>query len=82
MIGTVTLSLSGQTIGVVELTADRDLDRNMLLFTLSKIGEFFGGLYFKVLLCVSAVTAVAYVILYYRQQATRKTNRRPRRPSL
>ena len=36
VIGTVTLSLSGQTIGVVELTADRDLDRNMLLFTLSK----------------------------------------------
>lgn len=82
VIGTVTLSLSGQTIGVVELTADRDLDRNTLLFTLSKIGEFFGGLYFKVLLCVSAVTAVAYVILYYRHQATRKTKRRPRRPSL
>ena len=82
VIGTVTLSLSGQTIGVVELTADRDLDRNMLLFTLSKIGEFFGGLYFKVLLCVSAVTVVAYVLLYYRYQATRKSNRRPRRPSL
>lgn len=80
VIGTVTLSLSGQTIGVVELTADRDLDRNMLLFTLSKIGEFFGSLYFKVLLCVSAVTVVAYVLLYYRQQATRKSNRRPRRP--
>lgn len=82
VIGTVTLSLSGQTIGVVELTADRDLDRNTLLFTLSKIGEFFGSLYFKVLLCVSAVTVVAYVILYYRYQATRKSNRRPRRPSL
>ena len=82
VIGTVTLSLSGQTIGVVELTADRDLDRNLLLFTLSKIGEFFGGLYFKVVLCVSAVTVVAYVILYYHHQANRKANRRPRRPSL
>ncbi len=82
VVGTVTLSLSGQTIGVVELTADRDLDRNELLFAISKIGEFFGSLYFKVLLCVSAVTVVIYLILYANNQKKRKNDRRVRRPSL
>lgn len=82
VIGTVTLSLSGQTIGVVELTADRDLERNPVLFTFAKIGEFFGSLYFKVLLCVSAVAVVIYLVLYFNNQSKRKSNRRVRRPSL
>lgn len=82
VIGTVTISLSGQTIGVVELTADRDLSRNDLLFAISKIGEFFGSLYFKVLLCVSGSAVVIYVIFFFSTQSKRRKNKRVRRPSL
>ena len=82
VIGTVTISLSGQTIGVVELTADRDLSRNNLLFAISKIGEFFGSLYFKVLLCVTGVAVVIYVVLFFSTQSKRRKNKRVHRPSL
>lgn len=82
VIGTVTISLSGQNIGVVELTADRDLSRNNLLFAISKIGEFFGSLYFKVLLCVTGVAVVIYVVLFFSTQSKRRKNKRVHRPSL
>ncbi|WP_395150197.1 D-alanyl-D-alanine carboxypeptidase family protein [uncultured Allofournierella sp.] len=82
VLGTVTVSLSGQVIGVVELTADRDLSRNELLFTISKIGEFFGSLYFKVLLCVSAATVVLYVVLFFGAQSKQGKSKRTRRRSL
>ncbi len=78
VLGTVTVSLSGQVIGVVELVADRDLERNELLFAASKLGEFFGSLYFRVFLCVSGVTLVAYVILFFQAQNKRKKRRRNR----
>ena len=64
VVGTVSVSLSGEVIGVVELVAGRDMARNPLLYTLSKVGEFFGSLYFKVVLALSALAVVIYLILY------------------
>lgn len=65
VVGTVSISLSGQVIGTVELIADRDLERNNILFTITKIGDFFTSLYFKVVLCLIVVAVIVYLILYF-----------------
>lgn len=76
VVGTVSVSLSGEVIGVVELVAGRDMQRNQLLYTLSKVGEFFGSLYFKVVLALSALAVVLYLILYAYWLAKRRGNKK------
>ncbi len=61
VIGTVTLTLSGMEIGTVDLLAGRDVDRNLILFTVQKLGEFFGSLYFRVLLILLLLAAATYL---------------------
>lgn len=81
VIGTVDISLSGEVIGTVELLAERDLDRNLVLYTLSKVGEFFGSLYFKVLLALSGAAVAVYLAFYFisltRRRSSKKIRRRP-----
>ena len=61
VIGTVELKLAGETIGVVNLIAGQDVSRSSLLYSFSKLQEFFGSLYLKVVLVVSAICAIIYV---------------------
>ena len=61
IIGTVELKLAGETIGMVNLIAGQDVSQSSLLYSLSKLREFFGSLYLKVVLCVSALCAIVYV---------------------
>jgi len=62
VVGTVELKLAGETIGVVNLVAGQDVERNVVLFTAAKIGEFFGSLYLKVVLVLSALAVGLYVV--------------------
>ena len=61
VVGSVTLSLAGEEIGTVDLVASQSLERNTALYVVSKIGEFFSSLYFKVLCVLIAITAVLYI---------------------
>ena len=64
VIGTVTLQLSGQELGTVDLIATTDVARNNFLFVLAKIGEFFSTTYFKVFLLTTLVLVGGYAALY------------------
>ena len=61
VVGTVELKLAGETIGMVNLIAGQDVSRSSLLYSFSKLQEFFGSLYLKVVLVVSATCAIIYV---------------------
>lgn len=61
VVGSVTLLLAGEEIGRVDLLAGQDVDRNPVLFTVAKLQDFFGSLYFKVVLVVTVLTVAAYV---------------------
>ena len=61
VVGTVELKLAGETIGMVNLIAGQDVNRSSLLYSFSKLQEFFGSLYLKVVLVVSAICAIIYV---------------------
>ena len=47
VVGTVELKLAGETIGMVNLIAGQDVSRSSLLYSFSKLQEFFGSLYLK-----------------------------------
>jgi len=79
VIGTVDISLSGEVIGTVELLAERDLDRNMVLYTLSKVGEFFSSLYFKVLMVLTGAAVAVYLVLYFISLAKGRGSKKIRR---
>ena len=55
------LKLAGETIGMVNLIAGQDVSRSSLLYSFSKLQEFFGSLYLKVVLVISAICAIIYV---------------------
>ena len=61
VVGTVELKLAGETIGMVNLIAGQDVSRSSLLYSFSKLQDFFGSLYLKVVLVVSAICAIIYV---------------------
>lgn len=60
IVGTVELKLAGETIGVVNLIAGQDVDRNPLLYTVAKLQDFFSSLYLKVVFALSALAAAVY----------------------
>ena len=64
VVGTVTLSLSGEVIGTVDLIAERDIARNPVLFVVEKIGEFFGSLYFRVVVILTVIAVALYLAWY------------------
>ena len=45
VVGTVELKLAGETIGMVNLIAGQDVSRSSLLYSFSKLQEFFGRLF-------------------------------------
>ena len=77
IIGTVELKLAGETIGMVNLIAGQDVSQSSLLYSLSKLQEFFGSLYLKVVLCVSALCAIVYVAwLFLNAQHDRRPSKK------
>ncbi len=77
IIGTVELKLAGETIGMVNLIAGQDVSQSRLLYSLSKLREFFGRLYLKVVLCVSALCAIVYVAwLFLNAQHDRRPSKK------
>lgn len=74
-LGTLTLSLQGKVIGVVDLVAAYDVERNPLLNVLYAIGEFFKGTYFRVVLILTGI----YIVLYFSVMLWLRTNQRKRR---
>ena len=80
IVGTVELKLAGETIGVVNLIAGQDVSRNPLLYTIAKIQDFFGSLYLKVVLALSALAAAVYGLwLLLNAWHSRKTPKKIRR---
>ena len=64
MVGTVTLTIQGQTIGTVDLIAGSDVSRNQVLYTISRIGEFFSSTYFKVVIMLTMAVAAVYAFIW------------------
>lgn len=62
IVGTVTLTIQGETIGTVDLIAGSDISRNQLLYTISRIGTFFSSTYFKVVVMLTMLAVGAYLI--------------------
>ena len=81
VVGTVTLYLSGQAIGTVDLIAGQDVHRNQVIFVISKLSDFFGGTFFRVFLVLSVITLVIYLVWFFLHTAQNRS-RGPRRPRL
>ncbi len=83
IIGKVTLSLAGEIIGTVDLLSGQDVERNMTLFLLGKTKDFLQSTYFRVLICVSAVTIAGYVaaavILHSKHKRSKSVFKKPKR---
>lgn len=80
IIGTVTLSLSGEVIGTVDLLAGQDVSRNPLLYFFSKVKTFFSSLYFKVVLVLTILFIIGYIgltIYLYQQRQQKRQQKKP-----
>lgn len=62
IVGTVTLTIQGETIGTADLIAGSDISRNQLLYTISRISTFFSSTYFKVVVMLTMLAVGAYLI--------------------
>lgn len=62
VVGTVTLTIGEEVVGVADLIAGSTIDRNAVLYTLSRVGEFFSSTYFKVLVVLSMIVLAVYVL--------------------
>ena len=63
VVGTVTLTIQGETIGTVDLIAGSDVARNQVLYTIAKVGEFFSSTYFKVVVMLTMIVVAVYAFL-------------------
>ncbi len=61
VVGSVTLVLAGESIGTVDLLAGQDVQRNPVLFAVSRLTQFFSSLYFKVVVVLSLLCFLFYV---------------------
>lgn len=64
VVGTVTLSIQGEALGTVELIAGSTVARNQVLYTLTKVGEFFSSTYFKVVVVLAMIAVAVYAFLW------------------
>ena len=64
VVGTVTVTMQGETVGTVDLLAGSSVDRNELLYTMAKVKAFFSSTYFKVVIVLCIIAAVVYVVLW------------------
>lgn len=62
IVGTVTLTIEGETIGTADLIAGSDVSRNQLLYTISRVSLFFSSTYFKVVVILTMLVIGAYLI--------------------
>ena len=62
IVGTVTLTIEGETIGTADLIAGSDVSRNQLLYTISRVSLFFSSTYFKVVVILTLLVIGAYLI--------------------
>ncbi len=80
VVGSVTLLLAGEEIGTVDLLAGQDVERNTVLFTVAKLQEFFGSLYFRVVVVLSVLALAAYLVWFavhaVREQKSKRIRRR------
>lgn len=64
VVGTVTLYIEDEVIGTADLVAGADLERNRVLYTLARVGEFFDSTYFKVVVIVTMIAVAVYAFLW------------------
>ena len=64
VVGTVTVTMQGETVGTVDLLAGSSVDRNELLYTMAKVKVFFSSTYFKVVVVLCIIAAVVYAVLW------------------
>ena len=62
VVGTVTLTIQGEIIGTTDLIAGSDVSRNQLLYTLSRVREFFSSTYCKVVVMLTMLVIGVYLI--------------------
>ena len=62
IVGTVTLTIEGETIGTADLIAGSDVSRNQLLYSISRVSLFFSSTYFKVVVILTMLVIGAYLI--------------------
>lgn len=79
VVGSVTLYLSGEPIGTVDLLAGSDVERNEVLFIMSKLGDFFRGTFFRVFFTLSALTFILYIVWIITIGVQKSRNRSRRR---
>ncbi|MEG1068893.1 MAG: D-alanyl-D-alanine carboxypeptidase family protein [Ruthenibacterium sp.] len=73
VVGSVTVKLSGEVIGTVDLISGQDVHRNSLLYAFSKIGGFFKSTYFRVLTVLTVLYCLGYFALWlYVQKEKRR----------
>ena len=64
VVGTVTLTIEGESIGTVDLIAGSDVARNQMLYTISRVGEFFSSTYFKVVIMLTMAVVAIYAFIW------------------
>ena len=64
VVGTVTLTIEGESIGTVDLIAGSDVERNHMLYTISRVGEFFSSTYFKVVIMLTMAVIAVYAFVW------------------
>lgn len=62
-IGSVTILVAGKEVGTAKLLAQKNVKRNLTLLLVRKVQEFFGSIYFKILILVVVVAVLLYLIL-------------------
>ncbi len=65
VVGSVDYYLAGQKVGSSELISSQTYERDTLIYTLEKIKEISTSLYFKVVILVTVLLALAYILFVY-----------------
>lgn len=86
-VGTLTLSLSGQVIGTVDLVAGQDVSRSLFLYGLALVKSALTSTYVKVVAVLTVLFFTGYGLLFWyvnKKEAERRARRRdqrgPRKP--
>ena len=64
VVGTVTLTIGGESIGTVDLIAGSDVARNQMLYTISRVVEFFSSTYFQVVIMLTMAVVAVYAFVW------------------
>jgi D-alanyl-D-alanine carboxypeptidase (penicillin-binding protein 5/6) len=88
VVGTITLTLSGEVLGTVDLVAGQDVSRNAVLYAIAQIQVFLGSLYFRVVVVLTVLFLLGYggLTVYLHRKAKRRKRpgapaQTPRRPA-